>query len=94
MTSYRKRFGVRTVEPFAVEACDALLFVAQGLRALGTAGVERGAVVHGLRASTYKGLAKTIRFEASTDQFHWVDGLFLHRVENGGPHFLGHYDKA
>jgi ABC-type branched-subunit amino acid transport system substrate-binding protein len=94
VTSYRKRFGVRTVEPFAVEAYDALNFVAQGLRTLGTAAVERGALVHGLRASTYKGLAKTIRFEASTDQFDWDDGLFLYRVENGGPRFLGRYDKV
>ncbi|WP_329265656.1 bifunctional serine/threonine-protein kinase/ABC transporter substrate-binding protein [Streptomyces sp. NBC_01478] len=94
VTSYEKRFGVRSVEPFAVEAYDALNFVAQGLRALGTAGVERGAMVQRLRASTYKGLAKTIRFEASTDQFDWADGLFLHRVENGGPRFLGRYDKV
>ncbi|MDV9173057.1 ABC transporter substrate-binding protein, partial [Streptomyces sp. W16] len=94
VASYEKRFGVRTVEPFAVEAYDALLFVAQGLRALGTAAVERGALVHGLRASTYKGLAKTIRFEAATGEFNWDDGLFLHRVENGGPRFLGRYDKV
>jgi len=69
VTSYRKRHGVRTVEPFA-------------------------ALVHGLRASTYKGPARTIRFEPSTDRFHRVDGLFLHRVENGGPHFLGPCDKG
>ncbi|MFI6548464.1 bifunctional serine/threonine-protein kinase/ABC transporter substrate-binding protein [Streptomyces prunicolor] len=94
VTAYRKRFGVRAVEPFAVEAYDALLFVTQGLRELGTAAVERGAMVQRLRASTYKGLAKTIQFEAATDQFHWDDGLFLHRVENGGPRFLGRYDKV
>ncbi|MEV6498398.1 bifunctional serine/threonine-protein kinase/ABC transporter substrate-binding protein [Streptomyces prunicolor] len=94
VTAYRKRFGVRTVEPFAVEAYDALLFIAQGLRALGTAAVERGAMVHGLRASTYKGLAKTIEFEAVSDQLNWVNGLFLHRVENGSPRFLGRYDKV
>ena len=94
VASYRKRFGVRAVEPFAVEAYDALLFVAQGLRALGAAGVERGAMVQRLRASTYKGLAKTVRFDAATGQFHWADGLFLHRVENGGPRFLGRYDKV
>nr|WSY57746.1 bifunctional serine/threonine-protein kinase/ABC transporter substrate-binding protein [Streptomyces sp. NBC_00886] len=94
VAAYKKRFGVRTVEPFAVEAYDALLFVAQGLRELGTAAVERGALVHRLRASTYKGLAKTIEFEAASDVFHWVNGLFLHRVENGSPRFLGRYDKV
>ena len=94
VAAYRKRFGERTVAPFAVEAYDALLFVTQGLRELGTAAVERGALVHRLRASTYKGLAKTIEFEAASDQLNWVNGLFLHRVENGSPRFLGRYDKV
>ncbi|WP_443043511.1 bifunctional serine/threonine-protein kinase/ABC transporter substrate-binding protein [Streptomyces sp. NBC_00358] len=93
VTAYRKRFGVRTVERFAVEAYDALNFVAQGLRDLGSDGVERGAMVRRLRASTYKGLAKTVRFDAVTDEFHWANGLFLYRVQNGTPHFLGRYDQ-
>ncbi|WP_443060555.1 bifunctional serine/threonine-protein kinase/ABC transporter substrate-binding protein [Streptomyces sp. NBC_00459] len=94
VTAYKKRFGVRTVERFAVEAYDALLFVAQSLGGLGAVEVERGAMVRRLRASTYKGLAKTIEFDAKTGQFNLVNGLFLHRVENGAPRFLGRYDKA
>lgn len=94
MTAYRKRFGVSTVGRFAVEAYDALFFVAQGLRELGSVEAERGAMVRRLRATTYKGLAKTIQFEAVTGAFHWIDGLFLHRVENGIPRFLGRYDKV
>lgn len=93
VTAYKKRFGVRTVGRFAVEAYDALNFVAEGLRELGSAGVERGAMVRRLRASTYKGLAKTIQFDAVTDEFRWIDGLFLYRVQNGTPHFLGCYDQ-
>ncbi|MEU2735625.1 hypothetical protein ABZ656_09330 [Streptomyces sp. NPDC007095] len=42
MAAYRKRFGVRPVERFAVEAYYALLFVAQGLRELGNVEVEQG----------------------------------------------------
>lgn len=93
VTAYRKRFGVRTVERFAVEAYDALHFVAEGLRELGSAGVERGAMVRRLRTATYKGLAKTIEFDPVTDEFHWANGLFLHRVQDGTPHFLGRYDQ-
>ncbi|MFF3379640.1 bifunctional serine/threonine-protein kinase/ABC transporter substrate-binding protein [Streptomyces sp. NPDC002680] len=93
VTAYRKRFGVRTVDRFAVEAYDALLFVAQGLGGLGAVEVERGAMVRRLRASSYKGLAKTIAFDTATEQFHLVNGLFLHRVENGAPRFLGRYDQ-
>lgn len=78
---------------FAVEAYDALLFVAQGLGGLGAVEVERGAMVRRLRASSYKGLAKTIAFDAGTEVFHLVNGLFPHRVENGAPRFLGRYDQ-
>ncbi|MFF1746434.1 ABC transporter substrate-binding protein [Streptomyces mirabilis] len=65
VAAYKKRFGVRAVGRFALEAYDALLFVAQGLGELGNVEVERGAMVRGLRASTYKGLAKTIAFDAA-----------------------------
>jgi hypothetical protein len=94
MGNLTKRFGARAVERFAVEAYDALLFVAQGLSGLGSVEVERGAMVRRLRASSYKGLAKTIESDAKTDQFHLVNGLFLHRVANGSPRFLGRYDKV
>ena len=95
VTTYRKRFAVRAVEHFALEAYDALLFVAQGLRELGDAeAAERGAMVRRLRATTYKGLAKTIEFDAPVGEFHWVGGLFLHRVEDGAPRFLGRYDQV
>ncbi|MFC8666990.1 bifunctional serine/threonine-protein kinase/ABC transporter substrate-binding protein [Streptomyces sp. NPDC057199] len=93
VAAYKKRFGVRTVEHFAVEAYDALLFVAQGLRELGSVEPERGAMVRRLRQTTHKGLAKTIEFDPVTKEFRWVNGLFLHRVENGVPHFLGRYDQ-
>ncbi|MEW2573232.1 bifunctional serine/threonine-protein kinase/ABC transporter substrate-binding protein [Streptomyces sp. NPDC047070] len=92
--TYRKRFGVRTVERYAVEAYDAVLFVAQAMRELGSVEPERGALVRRLRETTHRGLAKTIEFDPVTDQFRWVNSLFLHRVENGAPVFLGHYDKA
>ncbi|PSM43907.1 serine/threonine protein kinase [Streptomyces dioscori] len=92
--TYRKRFGVRTVERYAVEAYDALLFVAQAMRELGGVEPERGALVRRLRGTTHRGLAKTIEFDPVTQQFRWVNSLFLHRVENGAPVFLGHYDKV
>ncbi|WP_435862676.1 bifunctional serine/threonine-protein kinase/ABC transporter substrate-binding protein [Streptomyces phaeochromogenes] len=92
--TYRKRFGVRTVGRFAVEAYDALLFIAQGMRELDSAEPERGSMVRRLRATTHKGLAKTIEFEPTTNEFHWVNSLFLHRVESGVPRFLGRYDQV
>ncbi|MFH8463896.1 bifunctional serine/threonine-protein kinase/ABC transporter substrate-binding protein [Streptomyces sp. NPDC017991] len=92
--TYRKRFGVRTVERYAVEAYDALLFVARAMRELGSVEPERGAMVRRLRETTHRGLAKTIEFDPVTHEFRWVNSLFLHRVRNGAPVFLGHYDKV
>ncbi|WP_328499391.1 bifunctional serine/threonine-protein kinase/ABC transporter substrate-binding protein [Streptomyces sp. NBC_00414] len=92
--TYRERFGVRTVGRFAVEAYDALLFLAQGLRELGNVEPERGAMVRRLRETTHKGLAKTIEFDPLTNEFVLLNSLFLHRVQDGAPHFLGRYDKV
>ncbi|MFI6276393.1 bifunctional serine/threonine-protein kinase/ABC transporter substrate-binding protein [Streptomyces sp. NPDC050988] len=94
VAAYKKRYGVRTVERFAVEAYDALLFVARGLRELGSVEPERGAMVRRLRQTTHKGLAKTIEFDPVTKQFRWTNGLFLHRIRNGRPDFLGRYDQV
>ncbi|QHY98827.1 Serine/threonine-protein kinase AfsK [Streptomyces sp. S4.7] len=100
VTAYRKRYGPRTgemfgVEPYAVEAWDALNFIAQGMRELlaGT-GVERGAMVSRLRSLTYEGLARTIAFDDSTNAFVFTNGLFVHEVRKGAPHFLGRYGEA
>ncbi|MFE1797790.1 bifunctional serine/threonine-protein kinase/ABC transporter substrate-binding protein [Streptomyces sp. NPDC059517] len=92
--TYRRRFGVRTVERYAVEAYDAVLFVAQAMRELGSVEPERGAMVRRLRETTHRGLAKTIEFDPVTHEFRWVNSLFLHRVQNGAPVFLGHFDKV
>ncbi|WP_405825048.1 bifunctional serine/threonine-protein kinase/ABC transporter substrate-binding protein [Streptomyces sp. NBC_00838] len=99
VTSYEKRHGPRTgepfrIEPYALEAYDAVNFIARGMRELGGTGVERGAMVSRLRALTYQGLAKRIEFYDSTGAFVFTNGIFLHEVKKGAPRFLGHYDEA
>lgn len=100
VASYEKRYGPRTgemfaVEPFAVEAYDALNFVARGIRELGGGtGVERGAMVSRLRSLTFRGLAKTVEFDDTTGDFVTSNGLFLHQVEKGVPRFLGRFGEV
>ncbi|WP_405615682.1 bifunctional serine/threonine-protein kinase/ABC transporter substrate-binding protein [Streptomyces sp. NBC_01508] len=100
VASYERRYGPRggqqaptrglfAVEPYALEAYDALNFVARGMRELAATGVERGAMVRRLRGLTFKGLSRTIEFEDSTGAFVHTNGLFLHQVEDGEAHFLG-----
>ncbi|NUK10405.1 ABC transporter substrate-binding protein [Streptomyces lunaelactis] len=94
VAAYRKRYGVAEVERYAVEAYDAVLLIAQAMRALGGGGVERGAMVRRLRELSYKGLAKTIAFEPLTRVLYARNGLFLHRVQGGRVRFLGPYEKV
>ncbi|MFI9584945.1 bifunctional serine/threonine-protein kinase/ABC transporter substrate-binding protein [Streptomyces sp. NPDC052236] len=94
VAAYKKRYGVKAVERYAVEAYDALFFVAEGLRALGKVGAERGAMVRRLRQSSYRGLAKTIAFEPVTGVLKSKTGLYLHRVEGGRARYLGPYEDV
>ncbi|MGW7354869.1 ABC transporter substrate-binding protein, partial [Streptomyces sp. NPDC054784] len=92
--AYRERFGTRTVPAYAVEAYDSVHFVARGIHELAATGVERGALVRRLRHVTYEGLAKTVAFDAATGAFVLTNGLFLHRVVDGVPRWLGRFDEV
>ncbi|MFJ9033119.1 bifunctional serine/threonine-protein kinase/ABC transporter substrate-binding protein [Streptomyces sp. NPDC102274] len=94
VASYLKRFGVRQVGRYAMEAYDAVFFLVEGLGGHGERTAERGALVRGLRSVTYRGLAKTVEFPPPSQEFVPDEGLFLYRVEKGGPHFLGQYAQV
>jgi ABC-type branched-subunit amino acid transport system substrate-binding protein len=94
VTAYRKRFGVRQAGRYAVEAYDALFFVGQALSRPGDQAAERGFLVRQLRSTAYRGLAKTIEFQPPSGEFIPDRGVFLYRVVNRRPHFLGTYTQA
>ncbi|MFH8441972.1 bifunctional serine/threonine-protein kinase/ABC transporter substrate-binding protein [Streptomyces sp. NPDC018026] len=77
--------------PFALEAYDALLLVGSALRRPADGGPERGSTAARLRRARYEGLAKTIAFAPDTGEFERAAGLYLYRVEDGTPRFLGNY---
>jgi eukaryotic-like serine/threonine-protein kinase len=94
VAAYLKRFGVRQVGRYALEAYDALFFLAEAFSQLGEEAAERGALVRRLRSITYRGLAKTVEFQPPSGEFIPDRGLFLYRVEDGRPHFLGPYAEV
>ena len=94
VAAYLKRFGVRQVGRYALEAYDALFFLAEAFSQLGEEAAERGALVRRLRSITYRGLAKTVEFQSPSGEFIPDRGLFLYRVEDGRPHFLGPYAEV
>ncbi|OII65675.1 hypothetical protein BJP40_16255 [Streptomyces sp. CC53] len=82
-TAHRERFDGADPPWYAAETYDAALFVAQALTELGTAGVERGALVRQLRETRYDGITKLLHWEASAASYN-LNALYLFAVAGGG----------
>ncbi|MEU9602957.1 bifunctional serine/threonine-protein kinase/ABC transporter substrate-binding protein [Streptomyces sp. NPDC048057] len=93
-TAFRERWRVRDAGPHAVEAYDALHFVAEGLRRLGAGGADRGALARRLAGVRYEGVAKTIAFPSGGNKVEPADGFFTYRIDRGRLRFLGPYKKV
>ncbi|MFF5762835.1 bifunctional serine/threonine-protein kinase/ABC transporter substrate-binding protein [Streptomyces tanashiensis] len=96
--AYRKRWGLSGAAPvdrYAAEAYDVALAVAEAMRRLAKDGiaVERGALRQRLRELTYQGVVKSYGFDKSNN-YRFVDRVYVHRIERGVPRFLGDYLKA
>ncbi|MFE5858481.1 bifunctional serine/threonine-protein kinase/ABC transporter substrate-binding protein [Streptomyces sp. NPDC056500] len=92
--AYRRLGKTSTVGRFAVEAYDAVHFIARGIEELNTDRVPRGALQSRLRTLAYRGLVKPIAFRATTTMFDEAAGragMYLHRIEGGRARFLGPY---
>ncbi|MEU9995986.1 bifunctional serine/threonine-protein kinase/ABC transporter substrate-binding protein [Streptomyces sp. NPDC050848] len=99
--AYRKRWalsGAAPVDRFAVESYDAVMCVAERMSGLVSSqrlDVARVAVRGVMRAFTYQGLTKKYGFdEQNVMMFKYNKELFLYRVEQGAPRFLGQFEKA
>ncbi|MBD0420227.1 ABC transporter substrate-binding protein [Streptomyces sp. TRM S81-3] len=80
---------------WAPEAYDAVGLVARALESLGgSADSAPGAVAQRLFTLTYRGLAKTLRFEDTHALALQPDAVyFLYQVKDGAFRFLGRYDR-
>ncbi|MFI2200120.1 bifunctional serine/threonine-protein kinase/ABC transporter substrate-binding protein [Streptomyces sp. NPDC020192] len=92
--AYEKRYAVDSVPVGAAEAYDAAGMVTTALTAAGTGHVDPGNVAHRLRALSYRGVTRTFAFGASDGVVQMNPGLFLWRVQNGKPVFLGQYQQV
>ncbi|MFZ4300541.1 bifunctional serine/threonine-protein kinase/ABC transporter substrate-binding protein [Streptomyces cinereoruber] len=97
--AYRKRWGLPAatpVEPYATEAYDVVHWT---LQALGTtvgnhAESVASGVSNALRQTPYKGLAKTYSSAGRESVAASLVGLFLWKVKDGKPSFLGEFADA
>ncbi|MEU5973694.1 bifunctional serine/threonine-protein kinase/ABC transporter substrate-binding protein [Streptomyces sp. NPDC047315] len=93
-TAFRERWRTQEIGPHAVEAYDALHFVAEGLRQLGARAADRGALERRLGSVRYEGVAKTIAFPSGGNKLEPANGFFTYRIERGKLRFLGPYKKV
>jgi ABC-type branched-subunit amino acid transport system substrate-binding protein len=89
--AYRARFGA---DPgwYAVEAYDAVMFLAQVCDKDGTALRERGAIARRLPEVTYSGVTRTVKYESGYGYNH--DAMFEFQVVDGAFRYLGQYLEA
>ncbi|MEU1301364.1 bifunctional serine/threonine-protein kinase/ABC transporter substrate-binding protein [Streptomyces shenzhenensis] len=92
--SYRRRYGVHEAARGAAEAYDVAGLVAFALTVVGTGPVDTGTLVHRLRSLSYRGVTRTIVFQSDTGVVQMNPGLFLWRVTDGSPVFLGQYQDV
>ncbi|MGW0882393.1 bifunctional serine/threonine-protein kinase/ABC transporter substrate-binding protein [Streptomyces sp. NPDC002671] len=92
--SYERRYGVRGVPVGAAEGYDASGLVAAALAAVGTGTVDPGALMHRVRALSYRGVTRTFAFRKGPGDVEMRPGLFLWQVRKGVPVFLGQYQTV
>ncbi|MFW6691863.1 bifunctional serine/threonine-protein kinase/ABC transporter substrate-binding protein [Streptomyces sp. MAR4 CNX-425] len=89
--AHEKRFG----EPpgyWSAEVYDAVGLLAKAVRDTSGSPTDGGAVTERLFRTTHQGVTKKLVFRDATRQLRPY-AVFLYRVEDGAPRFLGHFEK-
>ncbi|WP_327221181.1 protein kinase domain-containing protein [Streptomyces cyaneofuscatus] len=90
--AHRRRFGAPPAT-WAAEAYDAVGLIARASAATsaGGEGEDRGGLAQRLFRTEHRGIVRTLTFQTSTRQVRHPGGIFLYRVAEGRPRFLGPY---
>ncbi|MBK6045387.1 ABC transporter substrate-binding protein, partial [Streptomyces sp. MBT55] len=91
--AHRKRFGAPPAT-WAAEAYDAVGLIARAAGTTSASGEVRSGIGGRLVRTEHRGIVRTLAFDASTRQVRIPDGIFLHRIEQGRPRFLGPYGEV
>ncbi len=92
--AHRRRFGAPPAT-WAAEAYDAVGLIARAAAATSAGGEaeERGGLAQRLFRTEHRGIVRTLTFQVSTRQVRHPGGIFLYRVAEGRPRFLGPYGE-
>ncbi|MGW6585554.1 protein kinase domain-containing protein [Streptomyces globisporus] len=91
--AHRKRFGAPPAT-WAAEAYDAVGLIARAAGTTSASGEVRSGIGGRLVRTEHRGIVRTLTFDASTRQVRIPDGIFLYRIEQGRPRFLGPYGQV
>ncbi|MFJ6807988.1 ABC transporter substrate-binding protein [Streptomyces anulatus] len=92
IAAHRKRFGAPPAT-WAAEAYDAVGLIARAAGTTSASGEVRSGIAQRLVRTEHRGIVRTLAFHASTRQVRYENGIFLYRIENGRPRFLGPYGE-
>ncbi|MFJ3326509.1 ABC transporter substrate-binding protein [Streptomyces griseus] len=91
-TAHRKRFGAPPAT-WAAEAYDAVGLIARAAGTTSASGEVRSGIGGRIVRTEHRGIVRTLAFQASTRQVRYESGIFLYRIEQGRPRFLGPYGE-
>ncbi|MCQ1580590.1 protein kinase domain-containing protein [Streptomyces parvus] len=91
--AHRERFGAPPAT-WAAEAYDAVGLIARAAGATSASGEVRSGIGGRIVRTEHRGIVRTLAFTASTRRMRMADGIFLYRIENGRPRFLGPYEEV
>ncbi|MFJ7085215.1 ABC transporter substrate-binding protein [Streptomyces griseus] len=90
--AHRKRFGAPPAT-WAAEAYDAVGLIARAAGTTSASGEVRSGIGGRIVRTEHRGIVRTLAFQASTRQVRYENGIFLYRIEQGRPRFLGPYGE-
>lgn len=92
--AHRGRFGAPPAT-WAAEAYDAVGLIARAAGATSASAAERrSGIAQRLFRTEHPGIVRPLAFHTSTRQVRYENGIFLYRVEDGRPRFLGPYGEV
>ncbi|GGZ35613.1 hypothetical protein GCM10010387_32120 [Streptomyces inusitatus] len=91
--AHRRRFGVPPAT-WAAEAYDAVGLIARATGTTRASGEVRRGIGQRLVRTEHRGIVRTLAFHATTRAVRYEDGIYLYRIENSRPRFLGPYGEV
>ncbi|GGP47468.1 bifunctional serine/threonine-protein kinase/ABC transporter substrate-binding protein [Streptomyces sindenensis] len=89
---HRRRFGAPPAT-WAAEAYDAVGLIARAAGAAAAPGSVRGGMARLIRGTEHRGIVRPLAFRPSIRQVRYENGIFLYRIEQGRPRFLGPFGE-